>query len=303
MGKNFIVLGIGEILYDLLPDGKVLGGAPTNFAYHANELGAVGIPVSAIGCDALGDEILLELGKRGLKANYIQRDKNHNTGIVKVEFRDGEPNYFIEENAAWDNIKLTKELLDIFKKADAVCFGSLAQRTKNNQLVISTLLSELKSSCIVYFDLNLRQNFFSKELIDRLVRQSNIFKLNEDELHYISQLYNLTGNELNRSRTIINMFDLSLVALTLGAKGSLLITANESSKVRPTANKIQDTIGAGDSFSAAVVVGLLNHMDIASTNEFANEVASYVCSQKGGTPRIPEKLKYWTQNKSLRLKL
>lgn len=301
MKNNFTVIGIGEILWDLLPDGKVLGGAPANFAYHANELDVFGIPVSAVGEDDLGDEILLELDKRGISSKYIQRDKYHSTGVVKVNFIYDEPHYIIEENSAWDNLQLTDELLDLFKIADAVCFGTLAQRSANNQAVINKLLRELKSSCIVYFDLNLRQNYYSKKLIDSLLEQSNIFKLNDNELKYISDFYGLNGSDLEKCNSLVKKFNLRLIALTLGGKGSLLVTNDGASRISPKIIQIQDTIGAGDSFSAAVVVGLLKHLNLESINEFANEVASYVCSQKGATPALPLKLKHWTQKKSLRL--
>ena len=295
MSNDFIVIGIGEILWDFLPDSKILGGAPSNFAYHATELGVVGIPVSAVGCDAFGDEIFLELKKRGLNSNYIQRDKNKSTGIVKVEFQYDEPNYFIKENVAWDNLRITDELIDLFKKADAICFGTLGQRSDNNKFVINKLLDEVKSTCIVYFDLNLRQNFFSEKLIESLLKRSDVFKLNEGELKYISQLYELNGSDLEICKSLINKFDLKLIVLTLGKKGSLLVTSESSSQITPLVTRVQDTIGAGDSFSAAVIVGMLERLDLESINEFANEVAGYVCSQKGATPSLPLKLKYWTK--------
>ncbi len=298
-----MVIGIGEILWDLLPSGKMLGGAPANFAYHANQLGAEGIPVSAVGDDELGSELTSDLKQLGVDTSYIQVNSDKPTGTVNVTFSNNEPQYEIVENVAWDNLKLSDELLNLFTKADAVCFGTLAQRTKENRGVINALISELDSSCIKYFDLNLRQSFYSKELIDHLIRLSDILKLNNDELEVISKIYKLNGNRIVRCRELIRKFELNMIVLTIGSEGSLIITAEDYSQSVPVVTKIEDTIGAGDSFSAAIVIGLLHNVEIHELNAFANEVSSHVCSQKGGTPILPENLKKWIYNKYKRLEI
>ena len=301
--KKFLVIGIGEILWDLLPSGKMLGGAPTNFAFHANQLGGRGIPVSAVGDDELGNEIFSELNKRNIDSNFIQQIENQKTGVVEITFNEAEPNYNIIENVAWDNLQITDELLRLFENADAVCFGTLAQRSKNNKVVIDTLLSVTKSSCIKYFDINLRQNYYSYELINHIAQISNIIKLNEDELKVLSNIFDLEGDRLQKCRLIIQQFDLDLVVLTMGNKGSLLVTLNDSSQIKPVINQVVDTIGAGDSFSAAIIIGLLNQLDLKSLNEFASEVSSFVCSCQGATPVLTKRLKNWIQNKCERLEI
>jgi len=303
LGKDFLVVGIGEILWDLLPSGKMLGGAPTNFAFHANQLSAKGIPVSAIGNDELGKEIISELNLRGINVEYIQETYRKKTGVVEVSFEDGEPKYNIIENVAWDDIQISNSLIELFSKADAVCYGTLAQRDQNNKVVINRLLNETKSSCVKYFDINLRQNYYSSDLINHLAKLSNIIKLNENELNVLSDIFQLEGSTLEKCRKIIRQFELDLVVLTMGEKGSYLVSFNEESKIKPVVSKVVDTIGAGDSFSAAIIVGLLNNLDLKLLNEFANEVSSFVCSQNGGTPVLPENLKNWIQNKYERLEL
>jgi fructokinase len=296
MERKFVVVGLGEILWDLLPQGKILGGAPANVAFHANQLGAYGIPVSVVGKDEYGTQLLNELNKKEIDTNYIQIDELHRTGVVEVTFREGEPNYNITENVAWDNLKITKELLEIIKRADALYFGTLASRSENNRAVINTLVNDVKSSCIRYYDLNIRQNYYSGELIENLIRSTDILKLNEVELNLIKIMYNLGGNYSEIATNIIKMFELKMIVLTMGANGSMIIDQNGFSHVTPRLMNVIDTVGAGDSFSAAIIIGLLNNMDIGSINEYASKISSYVCSVIGGTPILPEELRKWNKN-------
>jgi fructokinase len=288
--RKHTVVGIGEILWDMLPGGKKLGGAPANFAYHAGELGAEAYIISSVGNDKPGNEIIETLNSLGVSSRYIQVDKNHPTGSVEVKLKaDGIPSYIIHKNVAWDYIYLDKACLELAQKADAICFGSLSQRSEISGNTILEILSNTKGQCIKVFDINIRQNFYNKEIICNSLKYADVLKLNEEELPIILNLLEIEDSQaISSTKEILQRlaeeYSMKLIALTRGEKGSFLLSGNESSNHSGFQVKVVDTVGAGDAFTAAVVVGLLNKMDLDSINDFANRVGSYVCTQEGGTP-------------------
>jgi fructokinase len=288
---DFVVVGLGEILWDMLPDGKKLGGAPANFAYHAQALGAQGIVVSCIGNDELGKEIIGQLAELGLDCTYVGVDKGHHTGTVTVELdADGKPNYTIHEKVAWDYIESDSSLLELVGETDAVCYGSLCQRSEVSRDTIRGYLGATRSDCLRVFDINLRQSYFSKEIVDTMLKLSNVLKLNDEELPVVADLLGLGGSETDMLSRLADIYKLRMIALTRGANGSRLYTQGEDSNHQGFAANVADTVGAGDSFTAAMTLGLLYGKSLDWTNEFSNRVASFVCSQSGATPRLPDSL-------------
>ncbi|WP_291855685.1 carbohydrate kinase [Marinilabilia sp.] len=288
--KKPIVIGLGEILWDLLPEGKMLGGAPANFVWHARQLGAAGVVVSAVGKDDAGREILDLVDKKGL-GNAISVN-GYPTGTVKVELIDGIPSYQIVENVAWDFIQVSSETKQIISQASAICFGSLAQRSKVSADSISDILSLAPQSCLKIFDINLRQDFYSQAIIDRSLNIANVLKINDEELTVLQDLLGIAGNDETACRTLLNDYNLQLVTLTKGEGGSMLLSRKEQS-FQPTPNvRVKDTIGAGDSFTAAIVMGLLNGDSLKATHQKAVGISAFVCTQAGAMPVLPEDLLY-----------
>ncbi len=291
--KKPLVVGIGEILWDILPSGKKLGGAPANFAYHAGELGCEAYIISSVGNDKLGNEILDILNTLGLSSRYIQIDECHPTGTVEVQLdNNGIPSYIIHENVAWDYIKVNEKCLELMKNADAVCFGSLSQRSETSREAILKLLNNTNNNCIKIFDINLRQNFYNREIIINSLAHANVLKLNELELSIVSDLLGVNGGEESEKlRKLQKKYSLRLIALTKGDCGSILFNGERISKHPGFKVEVLDTVGAGDAFTAAVAVGLIKKWDLDTINDFANKLGGYVCTQQGATPKIPEWLK------------
>ena len=287
--KNIIV-GLGEILWDLLPGGKVLGGAPANFAYQTSQFGFEGYAVSAIGKDALGDEIIESLSSKSL--NHKIERVDFPTGTVQVTL-DGKgiPQYEICENVAWDNIPFTPEIEDLARKASTVCFGSLAQRSEVSHKTILRFLELLPNDALKVFDINLRQHFYTKEIIDNSLRHSNILKINDDEVVIVAELYGWNGlKEAEICRKLVEMYHLKLVILTKGTNGSYVITSGEEF-FRPTPKvTVADTVGAGDAFTAGFVASLLRGKTIPEAHKTAVEVSAFVCTQHGAMPVLPDTL-------------
>lgn len=277
-----IITGIGEILWDVLPSGKVLGGAPANFAYHASRYGAEGWAVSAVGDDALGDELIREVSSR--KLNTILAVSGKPTGVVKVSLGDdGVPSYEIMEDVAWDNIPFNEEIRSLARKTDAVCFGSLLQRA-GSRATLMQFLHSMKPGALKVFDINLRQHYYSREVIDESLEVADILKLNNEEIGVLAGIFGLADDELTACRTLIRTYDLELIILTRGGDGSWIIT--EDSVLERSADKVDvvDTVGAGDAFTAAFVVAYLDGESVEKCHELASEAASYVCSRKGAMP-------------------
>jgi fructokinase len=285
-----VVVGIGEMLWDVFPEGKKLGGAPLNFSHHCGQLGASAHPVSAVGADADGAEIRQILASKNLPDAQVQTDTAHPTGRVNVTLQNGKPTYEILAEVAWDYIRFDQNLWDLASRADAVCFGSLAQRSPVSCTTIQAFLEAMRPEALRIFDVNLRQNFYSKEILETSLRHANIFKLSDEELPTLARFFDLTGQVLNQLQALRGMFDLRLVAYTRGGEGSLLVTANETSDHPGIPTEVVDTVGAGDSFTATLCMGLLQNLPLAEINRRACQVASFVCSQSGATPQLPSNL-------------
>jgi len=287
MEKTFNIIGLGEVLWDVLPTGKMLGGAPTNFAYYVNNFDHNGIVASRIGNDLMGKEILLRMERLGLDSKYIQIDKNHQTGIVDVDFDiDGQPNYFIHNNVSWDYLEFNRQWKKLFNNADAICFGTLAQRSLVSRKTINYCLESSGSKTLKFLDINLRQDFFSYGLIVDSIKLSNILKLNSCELRLVSDLldYPKKMKENDLCIEIIKNFDLSLLCLTRGENGSLIMDKKEYYDHPGYKVTVVDTIGAGDAFSAAVVVNYLEGKTLNEISDSANRIGALVSSNNGAIP-------------------
>jgi len=289
-----LVVGIGELLWDLLPDGKQMGGAPANFAFHARALGAASMIVSAIGDDRAGREILEGLGRRGLDRSGIAVLSGAPTGTVTVALNAGGiPHYTIHEGAAWDVIPWTAGLGDLAARADAVSFGSLAQRSPASRATIGGFLDATRPDCLRVLDLNLRQSYFSRDVITRLLGRTTVLKLNDDELATLAGMLSLPGPESRVLAGLLEAYPLSLVALTKGPAGSRLFGRGVDISHPGLSVETADTVGAGDAFTAALVTGMLRHKSWPEIGDRANRVAGYVCSRKGAWPELPSELASW----------
>ena len=286
-GKHTIV-GLGELLWDLLPAGKQLGGAPANFAYITNLLGDKGVPASRVGNDSLGDEALQRLTQLGVSAQFVQRDALHPTGSVKVEIDRGQPRFEILQPVAWDFLDWSEPWQQLASGADAVCFGSLAQRSAQSQSTIRSFLTATRPQAVRVFDVNLRQNFYSRQVLAESMKLATIVKLNHEELPKIMHLFELENRgEKESAQRLLSLHDLNLVCITRGDGGSLLISAKECSEHPGIKVKVADTVGAGDAFTAAIVHGYLRGSSLAQINEIANRVGAWVASQSGAMP-VPQ---------------
>jgi fructokinase len=284
-----IIVGIGEILWDVFPHGKVLGGAPANFAYHVSQFGFDGYAISAIGNDPLGDEIIDNLERKELK--YLIERAEFPTGTVQVTLNDGIPQYKICEDVAWDNIRFTEEMEALARKAKTVCFGSLAQRNDTSRETINQFLDYVSPDALIIFDINLRQHFYSYELIDACLSRCNILKINDEEVIAVAELFGWESKtELGVCHQLLENYALNMVVLTKGAHGSYVITQNETSCKHTPQVVVADTVGAGDSFTAAFVAGLLKGRNITEAHQLAVDVATFVCTQHGAMPLLPDSL-------------
>jgi fructokinase len=288
----FNIIGIGEILWDVLPDRKkVLGGAPANFAYVASQLGDNGIILSRVGTDAAGADLLLHLNQKKLSSDLIQIDNAHPTGKAEVEFRDGQPEYEIAENAAWDFLELTDDWRESALKADAICFGSLAQRGEVSCKTVRETVNLVKKLRI--FDVNLRGQFFSRKTLLKSLNMASVAKLNADELPRVAEIFEIKKiNPVKIARDLLTNFGLKMVCVTRGANGSILVTKKEISEHEGfPGGAVADTIGAGDAFTAALAHGLLRGWRLDEINEFANKTGAFVASQTGAMPEFPEEFR------------
>jgi fructokinase len=285
--KRFTVVGVGELLWDLFPEGKQLGGAPANFAYMTSLLGDEGLVASRVGSDALGRSAARRLQRIGLKSTYLQMDPTHPTGTAKVEVDGaGQPTFEFGEAVAWDFFQWTTEWHELAEKADAVCFGSLAQRSPRSQATIRAFLQAVAPRTVRILDVNLRQPFYSKETLDESLRLTDIVKLNQDELAAIVKLLgHASETEERAARWLRDTYKLKLVCVTRGANGSLLVAEKEISDHRGCKVNVVDTVGSGDAFTAALVYHYLRHGSLATMNEAANQMGSWVAGQMGATPK------------------
>ena len=288
MEKNKpVVVGIGELLWDVLPTGKRAGGAPVNFVYHATQMGAEGYAISAVGNDVAGTEIIQELDKNHIISSYISTVE-HPTGSVMVELKNGIPAYTIIEGVAWDHIPLTGEAIDLMKRADAVCFGTLAQRASESRETLRTLLSYMAPEALRFFDINLRQSYYSKELIESLLQQANVFKINDEELELLCPMLQLEGTTEEVCRELMRKYELRYLVLTAGAEFSTIYSPTEASTIPTPKVKVVDTVGAGDSFSGAFIYSILTGKSLREAHRKAVETAAFVCTQSGAWPAYPK---------------
>lgn len=285
-----IIVGLGEVLWDVFPDGPRFGGAPANYACHAASLGADSYMVSAVGRDELGDRAWHTLGGLNVNTSCVQRN-DYPTGAVHVQLdAEGKASYEFLANTAWDHLVWTDELAELAARADAVCFGTLGQRSSETQQTIRRFVESTRSSCVRIFDINLRPPFYSDATILESLAIANIVKLNDDELPVVAKLCGCTGSDRDVMKALVKQFDLRLVALTRGSQGALLVQGDEVSDHPGVATSVVDTVGAGDSFTAMLTVGLLSRLDLDTVNDLASRVAAYVCSKAGATPRLPSDL-------------
>lgn len=283
-----IVVGIGELLWDMLPTGKKAGGAPINFVYHASRLGAEGYAISAIGDDMLGKEIIEELDRYHIQ--HLIEKVPYPTGTVKVGLtEEGIPSYTISERVAWDHIIATSNAVDLAEQADAICFGTLAQRSAQSRETIQAISSFAPTDAYRLFDINLRQHYYSKELIEESFYLANVLKANDREFAVLKELFGLTGSEKEVARWFIEKYNLRMFVLTAGASHSTIYTREEISTLPTQQVQVVDTIGAGDAFSAALVIALLKGKSLEEAHQEAVKCAAFVCSKAGAWPDYEER--------------
>lgn len=286
-----IIVGLGEALWDCLPDGKKLGGAPANFAYHVGQFGFDTIAVSAVGNDRLGDETIASLEAKGLR--YMMPRVSYPTGTVQVTLDDnGIPTYDIRENVAWDNIPFSPELEDLAHNCRAVCWGSLAQRNVVSRETINKFLDTAPKDCLKIFDINLRQNFYTKEVISESIKRCNVLKINDEELVVIGRLFGYPGLDMeNKCWLILGKYNLDMLVLTCGVNGSYVFTPGSVSFQETPLVDVVDTVGAGDSFTGTFCASILSGMSVKDAHALAVKVSAFVCTQSGAMPVLPEELK------------
>lgn len=282
------IVGLGEILWDMFPSHKQLGGAPANVAYISGQLGNEAYAVSRIGNDVLGRAVVERFGDLALPDTYLQRDPDHPTGTVRVELgSDGQPRFEITESVAWDFLEWSAQLESLARRTDAVCFGSLAQRGVQSRSTVQKFVAATSQSAVRVFDVNLRAPFFSAEVLRTSAAQATIVKLNHEELPIVVELLGGTrGDELSSARWLRESFSLKLVCVTRGSAGSLLVSAGATNEHSGYPVQVVDTVGAGDAFTATLIHHVLRGSDLAIMNDAANRMGAYVAGCPGATPAI-----------------
>ena len=291
MNKRYVV-GLGEVLWDVLPEGKKLGGAPANFAYHAGQFLGMGntIAVSALGNDKLADETIAALEEHNL--NCLLPRVPYPTGTVQVQLDEqGIPTYDIKENVAWDNIPFDDDIAQVARNCRAVCFGSLAQRNVVSRETIQQFLDATPADCLKIFDINLRQQFYTQDIIRESLQRCNILKINDEELVLIGRMFGYPGLDIeNKCWLILGKYDLDMLVLTCGTNGSYVFTPGHVSYQETPKVKVADTVGAGDSFTGSFVGSILNGKTVPEAHRTAVQVSAYVCTQNGAMPTLPAEL-------------
>ena len=280
--KKLKVIAVGEIVWDMLPAGKQLGGAPLNFAFFSKELGAEAYAVSAIGNDVLGDETLAVASATGVNLDYLQRNNLPTSRVLISLDSEGVPQYEIVENVAWDALECPQMILNLVKDASVMCWGSLAQRSVTSRQSVLAMLSAAPKECVKVFDINIRQHYYSREVIETSLGYADILKLNEDELPLVASILGLSGPEHDIVSQLIEKYALKYLVYTHGADFSEVYSATgEYSHVPTPKVKVVDTVGAGDSFTAVFVTSILQGLSMAESHARAVEVSAYVCTQNG----------------------
>ena len=288
MENKRMIVGLGEALWDVLPEGKKLGGAPANFAYHTGQFGLDTLAVSALGEDRLGDETIAAIEEQGL--NYMMPRVPYPTGTVQVTLDDeGIPAYDIKENVAWDNIPFTDEMKAVAQNCRAVCFGSLAQRNVVSRGTIKKFLSTTPDDCMKIFDINLRQNFYTKEVIDDSLHLCNVLKINDEELVVIGRMFGYPGLDMqDKCWLLLGKYNLDILVLTCGVNGSYVFTPGSMSFYETPKVEVADTVGAGDSFTGTFCACILKGKSVADAHRIAVDASAFVCTQKGAMPKLPD---------------
>lgn len=286
---NDLVVGMGEALWDVLPEGKKIGGAPANFAYHVSQFGLPSCVVSAVGDDDFGREIIENFTAKGLK--QLIADVPYPTGTVQVEIdQSGVPQYEIKENVAWDNIPYTERLESLAERTTAVCFGSLAQRNVVSRNTINRFLDVVSRNeeNLIVFDVNLRQGFYNKEILCNSMKRCNILKINDEELVTVSRMFGYPGIDLqDKCWILLGKYNLKMLILTCGINGSYVFTPGNVS-FQPTPKvEVADTVGAGDSFTAAFISSVLKGKSVSEAHSLAVRTSAFVCTEKGAMPTLP----------------
>lgn len=288
------VLGLGELLWDVFEDSRKPGGAPANVAFQLNQLGLAGIIASRVGADPLGEEITRFLSGMGLSTDFIQTDTGHPTGTVTVQLdATGTPSYTIHENVAWDFLELTPELEALLPTLSAVCFGTLAQRGKTTRETIQKILDRVPDDCLKVYDVNLRQDFFSRELLETSLQKSNVAKMNDGEMEVLKPVFGMPQDlaPVDFALNLCEKYGLAEVCITCAEKGCFLVRKDgQTADVPGKIVQVADTVGSGDSFSAALIYTMLRGSDIQTQAEFANEVGTLVATRSGGMPPLQEEL-------------
>ena len=284
-----VIVGIGEALWDVLPEGKKIGGAPANFAYHVSQFGLESCAVSAVGDDELGKEIRSNFEEKKLQT--LIETVHYPTGTVQVEIdKLGVPQYDIKENVAWDNIPFTPQIEELAHRTKAICFGSLAQRNEVSRNTIEQFIEAMPKTedTLIVFDVNLRQSFYSREVLDRSMKRCNVLKINDEELITISRMLGYQGTDLqSKCWILLGRYHLKMLILTCGVNGSYVFTPGSMSFIATPKVKVADTVGAGDSFTGAFVASILKGLSVADAHQKAVNVSAFVCTQRGAMPTLP----------------
>ena len=284
-----VIVGIGEALWDVLPEGKKIGGAPANFAYHVSQFGLESCAVSAVGDDELGKEIRSNFEEKKLQT--LIETVPYPTGTVQVEIdKLGVPQYDIKENVAWDNIPFTPQIEELAHRTKAICFGSLAQRNEVSRNTIEQFIEAMPKTedTLIVFDVNLRQSFYSRDVLDRSMKRCNVLKINDEELITISRMLGYQGTDLqSKCWILLGRYHLKMLILTCGVNGSYVFTPGSMSFLTTPRVKVADTVGAGDSFTGAFVASILKGLSVADAHQKAVNVSAFVCTQRGAMPTLP----------------
>lgn len=290
--STLFLAGLGELLWDVFGKKEKLGGAPANFAYHVNNLGAESIAISTVGNDIRGTKALEELSQAGLSTMGIAIDPQHPTGYVEAHINaEGVAEYFFPDNVAWDHLKITPAAETILHKLNAISFGSLAQRQEKSRQTIYDVLEKVPSNCLKIFDINLRQHFYSPDIIKPSLQYADILKLNEEELPILAKMLSLKGDTQEQLQHLQEKFKLKLTILTQGQHGSILLTEDGIDIHPGITTSVVDTVGAGDAFTAAAVLGFLQGQPLQQINDHANKIAAFVCQHRGAMVAVPKNLR------------
>ena len=289
MSQRSVVVGLGEILWDVFPDGPRFGGAPANFACHVAALGGAAEMVSAVGRDELGDRAVTELHNRRVGTGHVHRHERRPTGTVTVSLDgDGHASYEFASDTAWDALPWSDDLARLAERTSAVSFGTLGQRSEDSRETVRRFVAATPSTALRIFDVNLRPPFVSDPVILDSAAMANVLKLNDEELPALATLCELTGSDVEIMRKLADRFALEAVALTRGAGGAVLLRDGQVSQQPGVETRVVDTVGAGDAYTAVLALGLLDGHDLDAINRRACQVAAFVCSQSGATPQLPD---------------